>query len=361
MIAFLADLHIGNHARFPGVVEGGVNGRCRELLECLHAAARVVSTNRARALIVAGDIFDNDKPSPPVLAAAMSVFSTITEHTPVYVLVGNHDQHSSDKGDNALATLRHLTGVAVIDTPTFVPYLNAMLVPFHPKQVGGVAAYLREVLVRSQDVESDVPLLAVGHFGIINKGTPWYLANSSNAIGDKDLAAVCEEYGYASVVAGDWHMPHDPRDPEMVGYQIGCLAPINFTDGEYSGGVLLWHEGAHNKWMERVEIAGPRFITVRDADDLFERPDCTHPYVRVLAESVVAQGLAAAARKLWPSATVVVEPADTDMEVTADDMTRHWTSDAVLEATVDYAEHAVPAPMREEVVHLTMKHIEAAR
>jgi hypothetical protein len=352
-VAYLADIHIGNHVRFTGTVESGVNGRCREILDALRKALAFAEREGAEAVVVCGDVFDTDRPSPQVLAAAMNVIGAT--RLPVILLKGNHDTHTEDTGDHSLATMHHLPSVAVLDSPAYMEDMDIMAVPFSVQQVGRVTEYLRAVC--SKGTGSTV---LAGHFGISHKDTPWFLAGSANSAPDKDLVSICKDYGYASVVAGDWHVPYQSADrfTGTVLCQVGALCPVDFNDGESSGGVVLVENGVPTR---RLSIPGPRFITVRTADDIREREDCHHAYVRVMVPNEIAKATTALARSMWPKGSVVYEPHEVDRPLDASVVTRHWSSNALEEAALEWANEHVPADMRTDVVFNFMRLVHTAR
>lgn len=332
-VAFVADVHIGNHGVMGGPRAAGINRRAAEGLAVLRAAYDTAAHLGSSAFVVAGDLFDVDDPEPQLLAEAADILSG---PVPAVLVVGNHDQHSSASGDHALGPLAAVPGIRVVEHPTVVPVLprgGAVAGPSRAAPGAYLACipYLRapaaEVIEKGLRAAlngmSGHPapgqLAVVAHAGGMDAATPPWLRDAHDALPVTHLDAIMEgasdlvfPANAAPMVAilGNWHDHktwafHD--DPAGVprGYglgpggtdaplpnvivQCGALVPTGFDNpgaapGMY-GSLILWdvppapppgYAVPPPPALYRFEVPGPRFVTLtvpRSAIPVGLRPD----------------------------------------------------------------------------------------
>lgn len=298
-VGFVADVHLGNHAVMGGPREAGINTRARGILDVLRDAVDRAASLGCSALVVAGDLFDDDHPCPQLLAEAAEVL-TAWRTLPVVLLVGNHDQRSTAAGDHALGPLAHTAGVRVVDAPTLVtvtprgsasqgtpppsthPATDAYprlvylaCVPYRREAAASVIAEGVAAVMRG--VTPHHPLAVVAHAGVIDGSTPAWLRDAHDALPAETLAAILAgttrealtdgvrhplPRGPRIAVVGNWHghaawgmppedyatTPHPatvpaplPAGPALV--QCGALVPTGFDNpggaGRY-GSLIVW-------------------------------------------------------------------------------------------------------------------------
>src|SRR5260370_428206 len=108
-IGFCADCHIANHRQFGGQLVSGLNERCRLCLDVLANALKRAGECGCADVVILGDLFDSDRPSPQEVAAVQYVI--YRSNIRVSMLVGNHDKTSEAPGDHALAPLWQVANV----------------------------------------------------------------------------------------------------------------------------------------------------------------------------------------------------------------------------------------------------------
>lgn len=351
----LSDLHVGNIARFAGTMQGGINERCRRTLAAVGRALDAAVARKCSNVVVAGDIHDTDRPSPPVVAALMSLFASYDD-IHFWLLVGNHDQHSEETGDNALAPYKHLPNVSVVEEPTLLLLgegTKLLAVPYNPAQAGDVIGYLDSV---TPNGESDdlTDYRVVGHFGIAHAETPMYLAQTQNCARFDDLIAYCQRHSMLGAYCGDWHRPWHGKRLGVELYQVGALAPVNFADGEHGGGRCLYIDP--EGWVESIAVPGPRFVAVASHEDLTRivkrDEDMTHGYVCVTTPGDAGQALLGTIRGIWPHATCVLEPRGADVGdsvIDAGTLSASWSPEAVESQVLGWVEAAVPDALKPDV------------
>lgn len=324
-VGFVADVHLGNHAVMGGARDAGVNARARGILDVLRAAVDAAEGLGCSALVVAGDLFDDDHPCPQLLAEAAEVL-TAWRAMPVVLLVGNHDQRSTAPGDHALGPLAHTPGVRVVDAPALVcvqgrgpqgggvsgdpRMVYLVCVPYRREPAAEVIASGVAATLRGTGLDPRIPLAVVAHAGIIDGATPPWLRDAHDALPAEALAAILAgttregvvdgvrrplPRGPRLAVVGNWHghaawgmppedyavTPHSPAVPAPLPsgvalVQCGALVPTGFDNpggaGRY-GGLIVWDAPWYAPAQDaptttpgmvyRVELPGPRFHTLR--------------------------------------------------------------------------------------------------
>jgi len=329
--AVIADVHVGNHQGVKGgTYELTMNERCRKVIACLRAARLTAEDQGCVRLYIAGDLFDNEKPTPQMIAAVADALGLAdSSRAEVYALLGNHDRVSALPGDHALGWLGFSELGKVVTVPEFVVTGDGphYMVPF---QIGDSHDYLAktlgalhtEELAAHPNWEFANRVLFV-HMGIrdaiVAAANPW-AAVAEDAIDVEKLFALCHEYRIAKVFAGNWHTHSQWTQQWADGFactvtQVGALVPTGWDNPGATGygGLSIYDYGT----VSRIEIPGPRFLTVGSAAELAALPsDGANNYVRyrclpddVNAVSQLCDAAVSAGQIAVWSATVDVESA----------------------------------------------------
>lgn len=261
LIAFVADVHLGNHKRFGGPVTTQMNERCQRALDVFKRAVARAVESKADAFVVLGDLFDYERPEAPLLAAVQSILAEASKDAMrVLLLVGNHDQHSGAPGDHALGPLDPYA--EIIDSPRVVdlPGVALALVPF---SIGRgdllLLAALQGLSSEGFDTGSTVPRVLGVHLGISDDSTAPWLQKAEDSINVTKLAELAGETGIAAVFAGNWHDRRFWKGPTTI-FQLGALVPTGWDNpgADGYGTLAFWDSEARSTYYE--EIPGPRFL-----------------------------------------------------------------------------------------------------
>lgn len=269
-LAFVSDVHLGNHRRFGGAVESSINRRCRMALDVLSAAYDLAVEQECDAFFVLGDLFHSASPLPQVEAEVLRTLRPLTKpacsrEMSIHLLVGNHELVSSDVDDHALAALAFRDGVIVHHRPDVCRFgsgagtVRVVLVPFRP---GDVTSWLPGVLERYLDgVSKQGKRILCMHQGISDGSTPAWLRGSHEGINVGDMAKLCKGHRISMVLAGHWHGRRTWRLGKGGGdhiVQLGALVPTGFNDQglEGYGTIAFWDDGE----LSLEHIPGPRFV-----------------------------------------------------------------------------------------------------
>lgn len=276
-IVFAADVHVGNHRVFGGDVDAGVNQRACLAVRCLREAATRAWALRS-PLVVLGDVFDDDRPNPQVIAAVQAAV-TAAAHAPVarsgevFLLAGNHDMTSAAPGHHALVPFAlHAT---VVDVPRVISAggVTLILLPYRP---GPAGAYLRSALVPGALGDGHGKRVLGIHAGVRDAETAPWLRDAEDAIDVDELVDLAREHGISHVFAGNWHERRAWYRHGVRVTQVGSLCPTGFDDPSPEHGLSVLRDDGQVLFES---VAGPRFVRVasqEELDDAVERapPDC---------------------------------------------------------------------------------------
>jgi calcineurin-like phosphoesterase family protein len=287
LIRFCSDPHVGNHKLFGGQeVAPGVNARCNRILAALDCAT-MQGERTVDQLVILGDLFDTDKPTPQLVAATLrALLRDLPEEEKVpalQLLLGNHDMTSARKGDNAFASMEFARETFVHDEPGYVRFDNGvvlLMLPFRPQPtkewfyeaLGDVAV---QSVIPSQlgKISRDTRILCF-HAGVRDVQTPFYLKESADAVDIDPLFVAMERADIQFAVCGNWHnhrtwqrKMQDGRLMSVV--QCGALAPSGFDNPGWEYGRVFDFDvdfrrsvGGKQRQATINKIHGPRFIVV---------------------------------------------------------------------------------------------------
>lgn len=262
----VADVHVGNHPISGGPVVGGINDRCRRIVEVLGTAARACAVDPNGMFAIAGDTFDRWSTHPQIVDAVIEALKPVIDRT--VVLVGNHDMRSADDRDNAVSLLTHAGVTVVSKSPKLIR--GALFVPFLPEPA---EQYLPRV-VDPVLVAGGAFGILVGHFGISDETTAPFLVGAPDSVRLTWFQSFLRERVIQGAVVGNWHEGKVWKDEhtKTAIAQCGALVPTGWDNPgfpRYGGVVRVRSDGSG---LSRSELPGPRFVS------------CTRAQVPVLAE-----------------------------------------------------------------------------
>lgn len=231
--AFCADLHIWNHRAWAGESISGINARGRRCLAVVEEALTHAADMGVTDFAMLGDIFDQSKPPPQLVAALGRVlvkFPTMRKH----LLKGNHDEFSTDLGDHALAPFALMPNIHVHERPTV--FGDVLFLPFRREPVEEWIHKELETVRAGRS--SQKPTILAGHFGLKTSTTPFYLMDALDAFHIDALAKVMTAYGFTRAYVGNWHQSLTRNEPPCKIVQCGTLIPAGFDD-QRPGGLFL--------------------------------------------------------------------------------------------------------------------------
>lgn len=354
-LALVADCHIANHRRWGGPVEGGINQRGWECVKVLELAAAAALRHSCAAMFVLGDLFDNTRPSPSLVAA--TIRSLKAAHMPVYVILGNHDRQSMHALDQACASMEAVADIHVVTEPQLVRGLMAATggveIGMVPYALGEAKDWLAAGMAAIEWQHSERIVLT--HCGIWDDDTPAYMKATKDSVGLGHVRWLCDAHQVKFFAAGNWHDPASWR-PDTVGRPLvvipGTLIPHNFSDPQEHGRVVIY-DTVSIQWTA-IKLPTPLFlksimlsnrsneILIETIRNHYSAADAARAYVRLTVDN----GNAANALQLrdsiiarWPMTVVHIEVGEKAPERAVKDAARAAISANESGATLmEYAE-----------------------
>lgn len=249
-VAFLADLHIGNFAAHGGKSEGGLNLRGRLTVETFRRALDISRAAAVDAVVLCGDVFHVNRPHPAVVAATQRAIKEAGVQ--VIILPGNHDMEDATAadGNTACEPLHPLARVVRVPTTLNVGK-RIRLVPF------SATRRMRDVVLEELQTEGWDALAT--HIGMVDDSSPGWAQEAKDTIHVRDVTAhLNDRWFFVGNYHRFWQVGH--------AVQVGVLNPTGHGDGgEFESGVgslVIWD----GTGIERLEVPGPRFLTMRGAE-----------------------------------------------------------------------------------------------
>lgn len=262
--ALIADVHVGNHRTLGGTYAGRLNARCLETISVLRQAVSRATDLGCVSIVVLGDLFDTDNPSPQMVAATKDALCSGSQI--LYLLLGNHEQHSTYPNDHALASIRDDKRIFVIDSATNVNEhyfpTEMIMIPFQP---GAAETWFEDEVEKV--CYSSQPKSVCFHLGVSDASTeanqPWMM-NSHDQIHVDYLQKVMNRFGISHAFAGNWHKHQTWNNNTII--QTGALVPTGWNNPglDDSYGSLIVFDG---NTVERHVITGPRYVKFQSVED----------------------------------------------------------------------------------------------
>ena len=210
------DLHVWNHKAFGGPVVGGLNRRCRDILQSVYQIVEYAKLHYGVTHVVQlGDFFDGPKPSPQILNASLDMIAATKIEW--HIIAGNHDIASYD-APSALAPMNHAGNICTYDTAQFTSINGQrwLMVPYS----GPDAAEALKVL---ETVPDHVHTCLAVHYGLVDDRP------RTDCITPEQLITFTE--GRKKLVQGYFGHEHDSKTTfSPLARSCGSLLPLNFSD-----------------------------------------------------------------------------------------------------------------------------------
>lgn len=263
-IAFIADVHVGNHQTHKGEYTAGLNERCRYAIDTLRTAGLLAHKERCDALVVCGDLFDRVNPTPQMIAATQDALSDSGVET--HVLLGNHDSASAARGDHALGPLLPIGAVWESPTITHIGDVDLIVIPYQPGSADDWFPDVVEELFKQQKDALRKGALRVMcfHLGIEDGLTDEWLRGSHDSIHIDLVEEVMAVHTIRAVFAGNWHDHRHWQTEAGVIIQCGSLCPTGFNNCGVDGYGTVCFFDTELEEPYFHEIPGPRFLKIED-------------------------------------------------------------------------------------------------
>jgi DNA repair exonuclease SbcCD nuclease subunit len=263
-IAACADIHTGNFRQFGGALQSGINTRAHLALATLKLAYETAQERGCEVFVMAGDVFDNSRPSPQLIAEVQAIFGPKAERAiQVIGLVGNHDQNGFGERDHALAALQDHIDVVDAATTFHMPR-HRVAISCLPFTAGAARDWLPiAVGVTVDKVGAGYHHVLVAHLGIEDDTTPVWLQGSRDAIPAATLLDLCANNSISTAIVGNWHEAGAWVDHDCTVVQCSALNPTGFNNPGFKlyGHMVVLDTDTNA--VDFIQLPGPRFESIR--------------------------------------------------------------------------------------------------
>jgi DNA repair exonuclease SbcCD nuclease subunit len=362
-IAFIGDVHIGNHNRMGGAVKHGKNDRCRRVLHVYENAVTTAIDAGAKRIVVLGDLLDSMHPTPQMVDATRRVHAIAgTCGAKVILLKGNHDSGSDEPGDNAVSLFEEAHCI-VVDTAQTVAFgdVGIQCLPFRS---GVMADWLPDAAAKL-DIDFEVNI-AVAHAGIKTSTTAPWLASAQDALTAQEFDNFCDHHAIDLLFAGHWHEYQRCGVGERL-FQLGAVCPTGFSNlgiDQYGKVAVV---DTTKLSVKLLGVAGPRFLkfTYEDGDietAVADLPRCHAYYIEYRARTAHEAQAAKKSAELLKSAMVIADysisfDSEVDMAAAKEAAASASELGGIPAAVAAYVAEAVPKNMQASVLARAIKYL----
>ena len=251
-ITLFSDLHAHPFHQYARVLSNGLNGRLQDAFDAVATVRAATGASGAQAVLFGGDLFHTM--SRLDVGALGGVFAEIAAFapTPVFLLVGNHDQADKTGTRHALEVFKALPHVVVMEAPGWfthpgAPGLAVYGVPYR-EDTNEVRALLAGISAPPAHTHR-VLLLHVGFDGARTGPHEYRMAS--------ELSVADVPEGFDFVLSGHYHTPQWMDQARRIAY-IGATTHQSWGDANQNRGFAI--ADLEHRTLERLETRAPRFL-----------------------------------------------------------------------------------------------------
>lgn len=255
---FFSDLHAHNWSQYSTRLSNGLNSRLNDCIDIIRQAAKACKTYGVDHVFFLGDLFESRKSLDidvfsEVHKEIVELSKCVSQH--VWLLVGNHDQHTKIGDVHSIQIFRHLQKVVVIDKPwVCLPIGGASIAAFpHMSDVTDLKSRLSNI--------TDVDVVLIHQ--ALREGTIGPYARTIAAeLSVSDLPLSKCRY----VLAGDYHRRQTIATNGAPVHYIGSPLQLKADEvGEEKGFTLL----DTSDWqLYTIPTVYPKFHLFNDPSEL---------------------------------------------------------------------------------------------
>lgn len=283
LLAFVADVHIGNHAAREDPPVAGLNTRCTQSLAVFGRSIKLATDRGAGLYVSGGDLLHVRRPEPAVLAATNRVLEREAQELATVLIPGNHEMLDATAKEGNTACEPLYSQASVPRLPEWFDlgdWARVLCVPFHGEVP--MAEYLIRLLPEMGKEErkrqQDKQLVMATHVGVFDESSPQWL-RGNDAIRADDLMSAMQLGDFTAAFVGNFHQHQVWRQGTQLVVQVGTLCPASYSDeGIFPtvGGMALY-DGSD---FEMVQVPGPRYIKADGSKSVEKQmkdsPGCTY-------------------------------------------------------------------------------------
>lgn len=256
-IIILGDVHIGKSLSIgkPGIGEEP-NSRIIDQLNLLNWVTEQVIKRNAEHLFITGDIYEDAKPHPALIAYFMRWIAELPKYTNVHIVMGNHDIMRT--GSYALSALDiiqeeiyknsdNLPNVSIyrdFDTVNIFDDVYVTIAPFRDRRMleceglnDAVAEVHNEIRKQYKKIPKDTSKMLIGHLAL--EGS-MYVGDEIDDIANEIMCPPNMFKGYDAVWMGHVHKPQilSPKSPFLA--HTGSMDISDFGETDHKKSIILY-------------------------------------------------------------------------------------------------------------------------
>lgn len=277
-VLVIGDVHLDPRCEKAAIRDRVISGQS-QLFRKIEAYANDPA-NSIGDIVFTGDLFTNQAYlTSQSVETASWLFGTALANHRVHIIAGNHDFLNDDDSVYSGSFLEHFSNVHVIrhrrETVeicgrewTFVPWV-------FPSEIENLKEWLTEMA--SRPAEKIAGTVIVGHFdmlGMLMEAGQESLGGLSPALFSR--AAGC-------VISGHYHCKSVTKIGGSVITYVGTPYHLTFAHVGTDCGFWVYDGNPELSFVENTE--SPRFVDVRDDDDLDALPDLSNSFVRLFMDN----------------------------------------------------------------------------
>lgn len=272
-ILHIADLHLSERATIAGQIVQHENGANLAVVDCYEAVVDLVEkAGPLDGIVIAGDLFDNPRPTPQELRIAADLLTYLgTKCAAGFVLLipGNHDELRQTSEATACTPLGWHQSVLLVEEPGVVEYagIRFACLPY-PRRSALREAEGTEGLNAIETQSAALTSLALG---MLAQGAQALVAHCTvggatvgaqprSIEGDIELASEVLD-AYPAVMLGHIHKQQKPRATANAWYSGSPTVQDFGEEGKAKGGIV-WTFDAGAVVAEPIQVSGRPWRTV---------------------------------------------------------------------------------------------------
>lgn len=236
--------------------------------------------NRIKDIVFTGDLFTNQAYlTSESVETASWLFGTALSGHRIHIIAGNHDFLNDDSSVYSGSFLEHFSNVHVIRRSTetveicghswtFVPWVFPSGIDQFKEWLTSMASRSAEEISRS---------VIVGHFDMLGM----LMEAGQESLGGLSPALFARSAG--CVISGHYHCKSVTKIGGSVITYVGTPYHLTFAHVGTDCGFWVYDGGPELTFVENAE--SPRFVDVRDDDDLDSLPDLSNSFVRLFMDN----------------------------------------------------------------------------
>lgn len=262
-----ADWHVGNQSNSK--MDKGINSRILDITNVLDEFISHVAEDKPDIVIVAGDLFHTNTPSPNLINIVTNAIVKISEYSKVIIIPGNHDQSNKTSAVNYLG-IANLNNVYFDEYPIVWELDNCAIACFpYPRK--SMYSDMDSILEAIYELEQTVdPLQASYKFLITHLTCSGFLFGSERGMAlltesNIDID-VLTSYEWDAVFMGHIHKQQYKEVNNVPIMYVGSPMIMDFGEEGQEKGYYIWEDGQIS--FQELNCRPYQTIQINVSDDM---------------------------------------------------------------------------------------------